>query len=334
MTNRSGKKSQRPFLYRSLSSYLREVFGGPLRKIPVDPGFGCPNRDGTLSGKGCAFCNPESFVPPGARSGLDPVSRVRKWREENPGEPFIVYMQAGSGTYADPETFGSLVDALCDIPGAAGLFVATRPDCVDEGILRVLEPWLYRKLIWLEMGLQSAHDRTLEVIGRGHDAAAFSSARELARVFGIPVLAHVILGLPGEGPQEMLQTARFLAELGVEGVKIHHLQVIRNTAMEKMFREGKLVPLSWESYPALVSSFLEELPSETAVHRLLSDAPEEILVAPDWPEKERVLQAIREHMEKGGHWQGRLCRKRPALETGNGEVKEKGGKEKEKKDKR
>jgi len=107
----------------------------------------------------------------------------------------------------------------------------------------------------------------------------------------------------------MLQTARFLAGLGVEGVKIHHLQVIRNTAVEGMLREGKVVPLSWESYPSLVSSFLEELPSETVVHRLLSDAPEEILIAPKWPEKERVLKAIREHMARGGNWQGRRYRK-------------------------
>lgn len=310
MPNISGKKSQRPFLYRSLASYLREIFGRPIRKVPVDPGFGCPNRDGTLSREGCAFCHPESFVPQGARSEADPVSRVRGWRDRNPREPFIVYLQAGTGTYADHDRFGSLVNNLLDIPGAEGLFIATRPDCVDERIMEILEPWLFRKLIWLELGLQSAHDRTLGILGRGHDAADFTAAREMAGRFGVPVLAHVILGLPGEGTEEMIRTARFLADLDVEGVKIHHLQIIRETPMERMLEEGKVVPLSRESYPALLTAFLEELPSSMVIHRLLADAPEGLLLAPRWPEKGKVLAAVREYMEKGGHWQGRLWGKK------------------------
>ena len=316
MPNISGKKSQRPFLYRSLASYLREIFGRPIRKVPVDPGFGCPNRDGTLSRKGCAFCHPESFVPPAARSEADPVSRVLAWRGRNPREPFIVYLQAGTGTYADHDRFGALVNNLLDIPGAEGLFIATRPDCVDGGIMEILEPWLFRKLIWLELGLQSAHDRTLGILGRGHDAAAFTAASKMAGRFGVPVLAHIILGLPGEGPEEMIQTARFLADLEVEGVKIHHLQIIRKTPMARMLEEGKVVPLSWESYPALVTAFLEELPSSVVVHRLLADAPEDLLLAPRWPEKGKVLAAVREYMEKGGYWQGRVCEKRRGKSEG------------------
>jgi len=308
MTIRSGKKSQRPFLYRSLASYFREIFGKVLRKIPVDPGFGCPNRDGTFAADGCAFCNPDSFVPLRARSGYDPVGQVERWREGRENESFIVYMQAGTGTYAEPRVLGNLVNTLCSLPGAMGLFVATRPDCVDETVLKILEPWLYRRLVWLELGLQSANDQTLELLGRGHDAAAFTAARALARRFGIPVLAHVILGLPGEGVEEMVRTARYLADLDVEGVKIHHLQVIRETRMERMLTEGRVVPLSWESYPSLVTAFLEELPSSTVIHRLLSDAPAEVLIAPEWPARAKVLQAIRDHMLKGGHWQGRACK--------------------------
>jgi len=306
MTIRSGKKSQRPFLYRSLASYLKEVFGRVLRKVPVDPGFGCPNRDGFFSTKGCAFCNPESFVPLRASSGCDPVSQVENWQKKNKGEPFIIYLQAGSGTYADPAIFGDLVNTLCALPGAVGLFVATRPDCVNARTLKALRPWLYRKLVWLELGLQSANNRTLEALNRGHDAAAFSNARILAGEFGIPVLAHVILGLPGEEAGDMVQTARYLADLEVEGVKIHHLQVIQGTAMERMLTEGHVAPLSWEAYPSLVTAFLEELPSRTVIHRLLSDAPENVLIAPRWPARGKVLQAIREHMVKGGHWQGRF----------------------------
>jgi radical SAM protein (TIGR01212 family) len=311
MTNRSGKKSQRPFLYRSLASYLKDVFGKTVRKVPVDPGFGCPNRDGEISTQGCAFCNPESFVPVRARSGADPVAQVVRGRRGYEAEPFIAYMQAGTGTYADTAVFKETVDTLCSLPHDIGLFVGTRPDYVNEEVLKVLEPWLYRRLVWLEMGLQSANEETLKLIDRGHNVASFRSARELAAGFGVPVLAHVILGLPGEGTTDMLHTARYLADLGVEGVKIHHLQIVKDTKMERMLAKGLVVPLDWKSYPPLVTAFLEELPSTTVIHRLVSDARDDILIAPRWPARSVVLQAIRGYMIKGGHWQGRLYGKNP-----------------------
>jgi len=307
MTNRTGKKSQRPFLYRSLASYLREVFGQTMRKIPIDPGFGCPNRDGTIGDGGCAFCNMESFVPDLARGRADPVEQVRSAREGQRG-PFIAYLQAGTGTYTTPDRFRSLVDDLCSLPGVSGLFIGTRPDCVDGDLLDVLQPWLYRKLVWLELGLQSASDETLERIGRGHNVESFTRAREMARERGIPVLSHVILGLPGEGPEEMMGTASYLAALGVEGVKIHHLQVIRGTRMEKMFRAGEVVPLTMESYPGLVAEFLERLPPATVVHRLAADALGDLLLAPRWPDRQKVIEAIRNCMLREGKWQGRLYR--------------------------
>ncbi|MDF1535859.1 MAG: TIGR01212 family radical SAM protein [bacterium] len=306
MTIRTGKKSQRPFLYRSLSSYLTEVFGAPLRKVPVDPGFGCPNRDGTLAMDGCAFCRLDSFVPSHARSGTDPVEQIARARKGQEGSPFIVYLQAGTGTYTEPDVFNQLVDRLCGLPDVVGFFVGTRPDCIDEPILEALSPWLYRKLIWLELGLQSAHDETLSLLGRGHDVESFTRARELAGKSGIPVLAHVILGLPGEDREKMLQTADYLAGLAVEGVKIHHLQVVRGTRMEKMLADGDAKPLEWKSYPELAAAFLERLPPETVIHRLVADAPREMLIAPRWPDRARVIQAIRDHMEREGRWQGRV----------------------------
>jgi len=310
MTSRTGKKSQRPFLYRSLASYLRQVFGRTLRKVSVDPGFGCPNRDGTIGTSGCAFCNMESFVPGGVLGNDDPVRQLKRAREGKEGEPFIAYLQAGTGTYTTPARFGELVDHVCAMEGVAGLFIGTRPDCVDGQILDALRPWLYRKLVWLELGLQSAHDETLERIGRGHDVASFTRAREMARERDIPVLAHVILGLPGEGPEEIVQTAAYLADLRVEGVKIHHLQVIRQTPMEEMYRAGDVVPVTLESYPGLVAAFLERLPPAAVIHRLASDAPRDLLIAPRWPERRVVIEAIRRHMLQEGMWQGRLYSER------------------------
>jgi radical SAM protein (TIGR01212 family) len=309
MTNRTGKKSQRPFLYRSLASYLREVFGWTLRKVSLDPGFGCPNRDGTLGEGGCAFCNMESFVPGQVRADADPMDQIRRAREGRGDEPFIAYLQAGTGTHTTPHRFRELVNDICGSPHVAGLFIGTRPDCVDGAILDVLRPWLYRRLVWLELGLQSAVDGTLERIGRGHDVAAFTRARELAKKRGIPVLAHVILGLPGEGPEEILGTASYLADLAIEGVKIHHLQVIRGTRMEEMFRAGEVAPLTMDSYPGLVAGFLERLPSFTVIHRLAADAMGDLLIAPRWPDRQKVIEAIRRYMLEEGKWQGRLYEK-------------------------
>lgn len=309
MTNRTGKKSQRPFIYRSLSSYLREIFGEAVRKVPVDPGYGCPNRDGSVDVGGCAFCNLESFVPAHARADPDPVNQVAEARKGKAGEPFIVYLQAGTGTYTDPVTFSQLVDRLGELPDVVGLFIGTRPDCVDEKILEVLKPWLGRKLVWLELGLQSAHDETLSVVNRGHDVKSFARTRDLARRYGVPVLAHIILGLPGEDRKKMLETADYLAELQVEGVKIHHLQVVKGTGMEKMLADGEVRPLAVDSYPDLVAAFLERLPPETVIHRIIADAPKELLIAPLWPDRARVIQSVRDHMEREGRWQGKLYRK-------------------------
>lgn len=309
MSNRSLIKSQHQvFLYRSLSSYLREVFGQAIRKVPIDPGFGCPNRDGSAGTGGCSFCNMESFVPPRVRTGLSPAKQISDFMSKTAAGPFIVYFQAGTGTYTSPEILNEVVESVVNIPGAAGLFIGTRPDCVNSPVLDVISPYRGRKLLWLELGLQSSSNATLRRLNRGHDAQAFVLARSLARERDIPVCAHVILGLPGEGREEMMTTASFLADQGVEGVKIHHLQIIRGTGLEEEYGRGELEPLDHRFYPKLVSEFLEILPPSTVIHRLLSDAPEDILIAPRWPHRNRMIQSIREHMIRTGSFQGKAFR--------------------------
>lgn len=307
MTSRHSKKGQRPFLYRSLASYLRQIYGRPMGKVALDPGFGCPHRDAAGRG-GCAFCNPESYVPEHARRHSDVIRQLEAGSRQRRGRgPFIAYLQGGTATNAPPDQLARLLDEIGRCRGVRGIFIGTRPDCVDKAVIEVIRPHLYRRLVWLEMGLQSAVDETLARMGRGHDVSAFVRARELAADAGIPVLAHVILGLPGEGESEMMGTARFLARQRVEGVKIHHLQIIRNTSLEMMYREGQVEVLKWQDYPALVAGFLEHLPPETVIHRLLADAPEHLLIAPRWPGKDQVTGAVQRHMLRWGMWQGRLC---------------------------
>jgi radical SAM protein (TIGR01212 family) len=225
-----------------------------------------------------------------------------------PPQPFIVYLQAGTGTYASPDAFRHVVESVFRIPGAIGLFIGTRPDCLNGSVLDVLNSYRGRKLLWLELGLQSSSDLTLDRVGRGHDVEAFVRARSLAMERGIPICAHIILGLPDEGKEEMMSTARFLAEHRVEGVKIHHLQIIRGTRLEEEYHRGQVKPLDHNVYAELVSEFLEHLPSTTVIHRLLSDAPDEMLVAPKWPQRSRVIQSIRDHMMREGSFQGKAFR--------------------------
>ncbi len=233
---------------------------------------------------------------------MDQIRRAEKLYSR---APFIVYLQAGSGTYAPIHVFRKMVDELCGLPGMVGLFVGTRPDCVDEEVLDVLAPWEGRKLLWLELGLQSSSDRTLTRIGRGHGVEAFVAARGLARDRDIPVCAHVILGLPGEEKEDMMATAAFLAKNDVEGVKLHHLQIIRGAGMEDEYMRGEIATLDFSEYPAIVADFLENIPPWTVVHRLLADAPEDMLIAPRWPEKIEVVQAIRKEMLARQSFQGR-----------------------------
>ena len=305
------KKSQQlPVPYRSLAGYLRSIFGEPIRKVPVDPGFGCPNRDGTVGSEGCSFCNLDSFVPPHARTGASPVKQITDHLEAFPRSRYITYIQAGTGTYTSPEKFRSLVDELMAMEGTVGLFVGTRPDCVDEKILDVLSPYYGRKLLFLELGLQTASDATLKAIGRGHSVADFVRARCEALERGIPVCAHVILGLPGEDHGDMMETARFLADQGVEGVKVHHLQVIRGTALEESFKNGELATLDADEYPVVAADFLERLRPDTVIHRLAADAPDKLLIAPRWPSTQEVVLKIREKLHARSSFQGKHCQVR------------------------
>ena len=232
---------------------------------------------------------------------MDQIQAARKGKTQG---PFIAYLQAGTATNAPVERIRQVVNSVCRHPGVVGLFVGTRPDCVDEEIIEVFTPWLSRRLVWLELGLQSSHDGTLQHLNRGHTVEDFIRARNLAGTRGIPVCAHVILGLPGEGEDEMMATAGFLADQQIEGVKIHHLQVLRGTDLERQLERGEVVPLDHRVYPELIAAFLEHLPPWTVIHRLLADTPEDLLVAPQWPPRNRVIRSIRGYMETEGVWQG------------------------------
>ncbi|MHC4600528.1 MAG: tRNA modification radical SAM protein MnmL/YtqA [Planctomycetota bacterium] len=296
--------------YRNFASYLRERFGGRVIKIPVDAGFTCPNRDGTLGEGGCAFCANESFSPPVRRAAEPVVDQVRKaveaHRRRDPDARFMVYFQAFTNTHAPPERLAALyAETLLD--GVVALAVGTRPDAVPDPVLDVFPPLFDRVEVWLELGLQSAHDATLARIDRRHDAACFADATKRASKRGLKTLAHVILGLPGEGPEEVRGTARFLAALPVDGVKIHHLYVAESTPLARAFQQGRVETPTPETHVRLVADFLERLPSRVVVQRLVSDPEPSLLLAPKWEApKADVLSMIVEEFRRRGTRQGSL----------------------------
>lgn len=297
--------------YRHLSGYLQARFGERIQKITLDAGLTCPNRDGRVGRGGCIYCNARGSGTGAASQGQSITAQLQagmeRLRRRYGAQKFIAYFQSFSNTYGPLPLLQSLYEEALAFPQVVGLSIGTRPDCLTPEVLELLASWRSRALIWLELGLQSAHDRTLALINRGHDVACFVRGVELAVSYGLEVVAHVILGLPGEGREEMLATARFLGRLPLAGVKIHLLYVIRGTRMAELLAAGAYRPLARQEYVDLVVDFLELLPPELVIHRLTGDPHPQELLAPSWClDKAGVLADIRQALERRGTFQGRL----------------------------
>ncbi|MDD3579815.1 MAG: TIGR01212 family radical SAM protein [Desulfobacca sp.] len=301
--------SPRP--YRDLNSYLFSQFGERVQKITLDAGLTCPNRDGRVGTGGCIYCNPRGSGTGAWAKGkgitVQLQEGIARLGKRYKAKKFIAYFQSFCNTYAPLGQLKALYDEALAFPEIIGLSIGTRPDCLSEEILALLAHYARTHLIWLELGLQSAHDATLRRINRGHDAACFTWAVEQTQGRGLHLLAHVILGLPGEGRNEMLATADYLAARPLDGVKIHLLYVIQGTRLECLYRAGEYQPLTEAEYVALVVDFLERLPPHMVIHRLTGDPHPEELVAPSWClNKARVLAAIKETFASRPSYQGKL----------------------------
>jgi len=297
--------------YRDYNTYLREIFGERVQKISLDAGLGCPNRDGTLSSKGCIFCDDRgsgtgAMILQG-RTISEQVQEGRRFAKKRYGaDLFIAYFQSFTNTYGPLPELKALYDEALGHPGMVGLSVATRPDCVNPEILELLRSYQEKHLVWVEYGLQSAHDITLARINRGHDVACFEEAVRQSSRYGLSVCAHVILGLPGETPDMMMDTARYLARLPVHGIKIHLLYVVKNTPLAVLYQRGEYACLNRDEYIDLVIAFLELLPPSMVIHRLTGDPISSELVAPEWAEDKMTnLNLIRKGLEEQNTWQGR-----------------------------
>ena len=294
--------------YNQFSAHLKNKFGAKVYKITLDAGFSCPNRDGTISKGGCIFCDDGGSFSQ-AHSNLLSIEEqvkvgIKNLSERFKAEKFMSYFQAFSNTYKPVGELEKIYNSsLCD-ERIIGLSIGTRPDCVDDDKLKLISGYKADYYTWIEYGLQSIHDRTLKKINRGHDFDCFLRAYEKTKEYGINVCVHVIFGL-WENHDEIMQTAKKLAELKVDGVKIHQLCALENTKLADMYRAGEVDFMSEDDYIKTVCDFLEYLPPETTIHRLAGNGFSKTLIEPQWLGKKMdCLNKIDREFLSRGIYQG------------------------------
>ena len=271
--------------YNQFSAYLKNKFGAKVYKITIDAGFSCPNRDGTISTGGCIFCDDGGSFSQAHSNKLSVGEQVlvgaKTLHDRFKAEKFMSYFQAYSNTYKPVEELEKIYKSALNHPDVVGLSVGTRPDCVDEDKLNLLSDIGKDYYTWIEYGLQSIHDKTLQKITRGHDFDCFLRAYEKKKKKGLNVCVHVIFGL-WETKEEILQTAQKLAQLHIDGVKIHMLCALENTKLANLYKNGEIDFMSEDEYVSLVTDFLEILPAQTTIHRLAGNGLKKNLIAPRW----------------------------------------------------
>ena len=299
--------------YYAYNFFLRRKFGGRVQKVSVDAGFTCPNVDGTVARGGCTFCDNRSFSPSrrlprqGIAQQIDEGIRRLKWRYEC--DRFLAYFQPATNTYAPVERLRPLYEAAIAHPQVVGLAIGTRPDCVPDDVLDLLEEVAGRTYLSVEYGMQTMHDRSLDWMNRGHHHDAFVDAVERSRGRGFEICVHVMLGLPGESHADMLATARELARLRPDAVKIHNLYAVKNTPLADQVAAGEVTLMGRDEYISTLVDFLELLPPDCVVERISGEAPPDYFVGPAWClDKPAVRAAFFAELERrdtcqGKYWQ-------------------------------
>jgi radical SAM protein (TIGR01212 family) len=299
--------------YNSFSQHLIKKFGERVQKVSVDAGFQCPNKDGTLSFKGCIFCDrygagPVKFAGLPLREQIEKGIQFAKTRYG--ANLYIVYFQAHTNTYCRWEKLKEYIDIALSYKGVIGISIGTRPDTLPEEILDGIGELSKSVYLWLELGLQSVHEKSLKFLNRNHTFSDFENAFRKAKSRRIQVCAHVILGIPGESWDEMMETAKYLAKIEIDGVKIHPLHVLSGTELQKMYEERKIELLEKDEYIKLVVDFIERLHPSTIIHRLTGEREPFLLIAPQWVlKKSEVIMEIEKEFERRGSYQGKFYKK-------------------------
>lgn len=293
--------------YFSFSEYLRRRFGEKVRRVSLDPAFPCPNKKGASGEGGCIYCDNSAFSGSALPGGSVERQLALGIERAIAGgvKKHIAYFQGSTPTNAPASDIKKMLDAVKTFPSVVAISVSTRPDCVNDEVLDLIAGYMKSYDVWIEYGLQSANNRTLELIGRGHTFEDAAAAAEKTRKRGIKTAFHVILGLPGEGAEDMINTAKKVSLLGAWGVKLHVLHVLKGTPLEQTYFSGGLKLFTAEEYASAACDFLENIPPDTVILRLVSDAREENLVAPKWiNDKLKAINIIEKEFGRRGTFQG------------------------------
>ena len=312
MNNQQPKFYDTDKRYNQYSAYLKEIFKTKVYKITLDAGFNCPNRDGTLSNSGCIFCDASGSYSQAQPSELSVKEQLLLGVEnlkhsKFKAKKFISYFQAYTNTYKPLEELKEIYSQGLSHEDVVGISIGTRPDCVDEQKLDLIASYTQNYNTWIEYGLQTVHDKTLAFINRGHDFECFLKAYEQTKERNINTCAHVILGLPNESKEDMMQTAKTLADLKIDGVKLHLLCAMKGTKLAEIYENGEFKPLDEDEYVNLVCDFLELLPQSTIIQRLAGNGLVGQTVAPKWIQKKfEILNKIDREFVRRNSWQGKL----------------------------
>ncbi len=298
--------------YNSLNHYLQARFGEKIYKIALNGGFTCPNRDGNLGTRGCIFCSAGGSGDFAGDRALDISRQLHEGKkllsEKNAGSRYIAYFQAFTNTYGPIERLEKLYSEAIAAPEVEVLSIATRPDCLSPEVIELLEALNQIKPVWIELGLQTIHEKTARFIRRGYGLDTFTDALARLQNAGIETIVHTILGLPGETAEDIIKTHLFLAKLPIQGIKLQLLHVLKGTDLADIYTNTPFHIFSMEEYTDLVIRCLEVLPPDMIIHRITGDGPKNLLMAPLWSgHKKLVLNTIHHEFKTRSTWQGRLC---------------------------
>ncbi|WP_186575863.1 TIGR01212 family radical SAM protein [Aquibacillus kalidii] len=296
--------------YHSWNYHLKNTFGHKVFKVALDGGFDCPNRDGTVAHGGCTFCSASGSGDFAGDRVDDLVTQFKqikqkmhqKWKDGK----YMAYFQAYTNTHAPVEELRDKFESVLNQEGVVGISIATRPDCLPDDVVDYLAELNQRTYLWVELGLQTVHQQTSDLINRAHDLNCYLEGVQKLRKHGIRICSHIINGLPGEDYNMMMDTAKAVSKMDVQGIKIHLLHLLKGTAMVKQYEKGLVQFLSKDEYINLVVDQLELLPKEVIIHRITGDGPPDLLIGPMWSlNKWDVLNAIDQELEKRNSWQGK-----------------------------
>lgn len=297
--------------YYSLNEYLKKEFGQKVYKISLNANMTCPNRDGTIGTNGCIFCSAGGsgdFAP----SGLMPINEQIENAKQRvnlkyKGDKYIAYFQAYTNTYASVSYLKELFENVVSRDDIVAISIATRPDCLQDDVIDLIESLNKKKPIWVELGFQTANEKTAQYIRRGYKNECFEKSLKKLEKIGVHTVAHIILGLPYEDEKDIINTANYIAHSGVCGIKIQLLHILKGTDLCCDYRKGKFDALTMEQYIDLLCKVIERLPQDMVLHRITGDGPKNLLVAPLWSgDKKRVLNSINQKFLEINLTQGRL----------------------------